>query len=334
MNALTVKPRPTLQPPALVAHADWSIDPRKRSMARAVRMANGDYLALAPEPVSNLEDLFPRLKAAAGVGETAFVGFDFPLGVPRAYAKAARIDRFMTALPKFGRGAWKEFYTPAETQDEVSPRRPFYPNRPGGTRRAHLIEGLKLTSPDELFRLCDHPTNLRAAANPMFWTMGAQQVGKAAISGWRDLIAPALRRDPAFHVWPFDGRLTELLTRPGITVAEAYPGEIYGHLKLQIAASNKSKLNSTHRKEDAPRLLDWATQNKVQLSAALASDIRDGFGEGADGEDRFDATIGLFGMLNVIFGHRTSGEPADAVVRRIEGWILGLDAKMLQHPSG
>jgi hypothetical protein len=303
-------------------------------MARAVRMANGDYLALAPEPVSNLEDLFPRLKAAAGVGETAFVGFDFPLGVPRAYAKAARIDRFMTALPKFGRGAWKEFYTPAETQDEVSPRRPFYPNRPGGTRRAHLIEGLKLTSPDELFRLCDHPTNLRAAANPMFWTMGAQQVGKAAISGWRDLIAPALRRDPAFHVWPFDGRLTELLTRPGITVAEAYPGEIYGHLKLQIAASNKSKLNSTHRKEDAPRLLDWATQNKVQLSAALASDIRDGFGEGADGEDRFDATIGLFGMLNVIFGHRTSGEPADAVVRRIEGWILGLDAKMLQHPSG
>ena len=334
MNALAIKPRPTLQPPALVAHADWSIDPRKRSMARAVRMANGNYLALAPEPVSDLEDLFARLKAAAGVGETAFVGFDFPLGVPRAYAKAARIDRFMTALPKFGRGAWKEFYTPAETQDEVSPRRPFYPNRPGGTRRAHLIEGLKLTSPDELFRLCDHPTNLRAAANPMFWTMGAQQVGKAAISGWRDLIAPALRRDPAFHVWPFDGRLTELLTRPGITVAEAYPGEIYGHLKLQIAASNKSKLNSTHRKEDAPRRLDWATQNKVQLSAALASDIRDGFGEGADGEDRFDATIGLFGMLNVIFGHRTSGEPADAVVRRIEGWILGLDAKMLQHPSG
>jgi hypothetical protein len=38
-------------------------------------------------------------------------------------------------------------------------------------------------------------------------------------------------------------------------------------------------------------------------------------------------------MLNVIFGHRTSGEPADAVVRQIEGWILGLDAKMLQHPS-
>ena len=333
MNALAVKPRPTLQPPALVAHADWSIDPRKRSIARAIRTADGGYIALAPEPVSDLDDLFARLKAAAGVGETAFVGFDFPLGVPRAYAKSARIDRFMTVLPKFGRGTWKDFYAPANIEDEIGLRRPFYPNRPGGTRRTHLIDGLGLSGPDELFRLCDHPTNLRAAANPMFWTMGAQQVGKAAISGWRDLIAPALRRDPAFHVWPFEGRLTELLTRPGITVAETYPGEVYGHLKLQIAASNKSKLNSAHRREDAPRLFQWAAQNKVTLSAALASDIRDGFGEGPDGEDRFDATIGMLGMLNVIFGHRTSGEPADAIIRHIEGWILGLDAKMLRHPS-
>lgn len=330
MNALAVKPRPTLQPPALVAHADWSIDQRKRSMARAVRTANGSYIALAPEPVSDLDDLFARLNAAAGIGETAFVGFDFPLGIPRAYAKAARIIRFKTAMAKFGRGTWKEFYEPAEDSSEISARRPFYPNRPGGSRRQHLIDGLKLENSDELFRLCDRPTELRSAANPMFWTMGAQQVGKAAISGWRDLIAPAMRRDPAFHIWPFDGRLTELLTRPGITVAEAYPGEIYGHLKLQIAASNKSKLNAVHRREDAPRLLKWASDNQVQLSAALAGDIRDGFGDGPDGEDRFDATVGLFGMLNVIFGHRVSGEPNDPVVRQIEGWILGLDAKSLK----
>lgn len=332
MNALVAKPRPVLKPPALVAHADWSIDPRKRSMARAVRTANGSYIALAPEAVSNLNDLFTRLKAAAGVGETAFVGFDFPLGVPRAYAKSAGIQRFMTALPKFGRGAWKDFYDPANSEEEISPKRPFYPNRPGGTRRQHLINALKLSNTDELFRQCDHPTDLRGAANPMFWTLGAKQVGKAAISGWRDLIAPGLRQDPALHLWPFDGRLTELLTRPGVTVAETYPGEVYGHLNLQIASSNKSKLNMGHRREDASRLLGWASANKVQLSAALTSDIRDGFGEGRDGEDRFDATVGLFGMLNVIFGHRSSGEPASSVVRQVEGWILGLDAKTLENP--
>ncbi len=183
----------------------------------------------------------------------------------------------MAAFPKFGRGGWKDFYDPADDLSEISHRRPFYPNRPGGSRRQHLIDGLKLEGPDELFRRCDGPTDLRSAANPMFWTMGAQQVGKAAISGWRDLIAPALRGDPAFHIWPFDGRLTELLTRPGITVAEVYPGEIYGHLKLRIAASNKSKLNAEHRREDAVRLFDWAADNEVQLSAALAGNIRDGF---------------------------------------------------------
>jgi len=27
----------------------------------------------------------------------------------------------------------------------------------------------------------------------MFWTLGGNQVGKAAISGWRELLAPARR---------------------------------------------------------------------------------------------------------------------------------------------
>lgn len=330
MNARAVTTRPALESPALVAHADWSIDPRKRAIARAMRTADSRYVALAPEPVSHLGDLFDRLKAAAGVGETAFIGFDFPLGVPLAYSKSARFDRFLAALPEFGRGTWKQFYEPANSEDEISPRRPFYPNRPGGTRRQHLVDALKLSGTKELFRQCDHPTNLRSSTNPMFWTLGPQQVGKAAISGWRDLIAPRLRRDPALHIWPFDGRLTELLTQPGIVIAETYPGEVYGHLELQIAASNKSKLNQEHRRQDAAQLLSWADKNQVQLTDALVSDIHNGFGDGPDGEDRFDATIGLFGMLNVIFGHRKSGEPATPTVRQTEGWILGLDAKTLR----
>ena len=50
----------------------------------------------------------------------------------------------------------------------------------------------------------------------------------------------------------------------------------------------------------------------------------DGSEPGAD--DPFDAVVGLFGLLNVVRGARASGEPDDPVVRRIEGWILGLDA--------
>jgi hypothetical protein len=37
----------------------------------------------------------------------------------------------------------------------------------------------------------------------------------------------------------------------------------------------------------------------------------------------FDATIGLLGMLEVLMNRRKSGEPNDATVKKLEGWILG-----------
>lgn len=331
MPSRAVRRTNRIQPPAAIAHADWSIDPRKRWIARAARTSQGSYVALAPEPVSDLDDFFDRTSAAAGSGETAFVGFDFPLGVPAAYAEAAGIEHFPTALLDFGRGRWRNFYAPADDRTEIDLRRPFYPNRAGGTRHRDLTEALGVDGIDDLRRTCDLPTDLRFAASPLFWTLGGQQVGKAAISGWRDLIAPARRANTGLRLWPFDGPLADLLTHPGTVVAETYPGEIYSHLRLRVGAANRSKRNQAHRRDDAEPLLAWATDNRVSLSAALAADIRDGFGAGADGEDRFDATVGLFGMLNVVFGHRAPGDPADPVQRDIEGWILGLDPGHIRH---
>lgn len=315
-----------MRPPEIVVHADWSVDPAKRWGARAVRMADGGYAALAPEPVGSLEDFLPGLLAAAGPGGTVFAGFDFPLGLPRAYAQAAKIDDFAAALTGFGRGGWRDFYTPADHAGEISLRRPFYPARPGGSRHRDLYEALGFSSIDTLRRRCDLPTATRFAASPLFWTLGGQQVGKAAISGWRDLLAPERRRGAALSLWPFDGALADLLDRPGIVAAETYPGEIYGHLQLRIGAANKSKRRQTDRRDDGATLLDWAAASGVQPTAALAADIRDGFGAAANGEDRFDATVGLFGMLNVALGLRPPGDPAERVLRRIEGWILGQQA--------
>ena len=51
----------------------------------------------------------------------------------------------------------------------------------------------------------------------------------------------------------------------------------------------------------------------------------DGFGGGADGEDRFDAVVGLWGMLDVALGNRAPGEPDDKTTW-VEGWILGQPA--------
>lgn len=312
-----------MRPPEIVVHADWSVDPAKRWCARAVRLASGDYAAMAPQPVGSLDDFMESLLAAAGPGGTVFAGFDFPLGLPRAYAQAAKIDNFAAALTAFGRGRWGEFYTPAERADEISLRRPFYPARPGGTRHRDLYEALGFSSINTLRRRCDLPTATRFAASPLFWTLGGQQVGKAAISGWRDLLAPERRRGTALSLWPFEGALADLMDRPGIVVAETYPGEVYGHLQLRIGAANKSKRRQADRRDDAATLLDWASARGVQPAAALTADIRDGFGGGANGEDRFDATVGLFGMLNVALGLRPPGDPAERVLCRVEGWILG-----------
>lgn len=312
-----------MRPPEIVVHADWSIDPAKRWCARAVRLAAGGYAALAPQPVGSLDDFMASMVAAAGPGGTVLAGFDFPLGLPRAYAQAAKIDNFTAALADFGRGRWRDFYTPAERADEIDLRRPFYPARPGGTRHRDLYQALGFSSINALRRRCDLATATRFAASPLFWTLGGQQVGKAAISGWRDLLAPARRRGEALSLWPFDGGLADLLDRPGIVVAETYPGEVYSHLRLRVGAANKSKRRQADRRDDGDTLLDWAAAARVQIAAALTADIRDGFGDTTTGEDRFDATVGLFGMLNVALDLRPPGDPTERVLRQVEGWILG-----------
>jgi hypothetical protein len=61
----------------------------------------------------------------------------------------------------------------------------------------------------------------------------------------------------------------------------------------------------------------------VELAPELQAQIDDGFGKRPDGEDRFDATVGLLGMLGVVLERHPPGEPADAEIRAVEGWILG-----------
>ena len=55
------------------------------------------------------------------------------------------------------------------------------------------------------------------------------------------------------------------------------------------------------------------------------------FGARNDGEDRFDAVVGLLGMLDVVLGNLPSGEPEDDTTR-VEGWILGQHSTALAWP--
>lgn len=306
-------------PPALVGHADWSVDPGKRWLALATRRADGRYRARSPQPVGHLGSLLARIGDEARDGH-ALLGFDFPIGLPAAYAARAGATDFRAAVEGFD----DRFYAVAERPDEISLAKPFYPMRPGGRRRQQLLDGLGLASWSDLLRRCDRRSATRRAACAIFWTQGAQQVGKAAITGWRDLLAPALRAGIDLALWPFDGPLEELLARRRLVVAETYPAEVYGHLGLDLRGGKQQR---QVRRSNATALIASAKALAVQLERALAFEIGDGFGARADAEDRFDAVVGLLGMLGVVLGRRASGDPDDPVVRRIEGWILGQTAR-------
>ena len=307
--------------PKLVAHADWSKYPRKRWCATAVLDADGRYRIESPEPVGDLATYFGRLQNRAGADTTVLSGFDFPIGLPVCYADRVGLADFRTALTDFGRGRWRHFYDPAPLRSALSLTRPFYPQKPGGAKHQHLVDALEVRTFRELYRRCDRCPG-RDPAEAIFWLLGPKQVGRAAISGWRDLLRPAMSGDSPPAIWPFDGCLTELLKRPGMVVAETYPAEMYRHLNLTIGRSGRSKRRATDRAQDAAAMHGWARTNHVRLTSELHAEISDGFRAGKDGDDRFDAIVGLFGMLDVVLGNLPSGEPEDDTTK-IEGWILG-----------
>lgn len=275
-------------PPKTVAHADWSKDPRKRYVAHAY-WRDGRYVIT--EPVR-----------ANGFPDAAFVGFDFPIGVPTAWARLAGVESYTDALKRWP----AEFYEPCATRDQICLERPFYPARPGGTSPRHLEA---VFGPDRL-RRCDRV----AKAAEIFWLIGAKHPGHAAIAGWRDMLAPMLRNDSVV-LWPFDASLQELFKNGKTVVAECYPAEVYRWLGIP---RNFSKRSRERRAAQAPLLRRWAAEAGVEIEA----DAESGF----PSDDAFDAVIGLIGMLEVVLGRRPACEPEDSEVRQIEGWILGLDA--------
>ncbi len=309
----------------LVAHADWSVAPGKRWLALATLQA-GAYRAKPPQPVGDPQTLLRRLRAQAGPDGAVLLGVDFPLGLPLAYADRAGVDDFTALLPQLGQGQWRDFYRVAERPGEISLHRPFYPARPGGARQSALVQALGLPSSAALRRRCDRQQPDRPAAAPLFWTIGAQQVGKAAISGWRDLLAPGLAGGD-LALWPFDGPLADLLRSGCMVVAETYPAECYRHLGVRFSSPRSGALSGkrvqAERSANARLLLRWADESGVSLVSELHAAIEDGFGAAVDGEDRFDAVVGLFGLLNIVLGRRPAGDPTDPAIRRVEGWILG-----------
>ena len=281
------------------------------------------WQVLAAAPVGEVGDFLARLAARADGGAVA-LGLDLPIGVPRAYAVHCTEPGF----PAFLRGLddRPDFFAVCETLEQIRRDRPFYPQRGarGMTRLAHA-EALGLGGAIGLSRLCDRATAERPAGAPLFWTLGANQSGKAAIAAWRDLLLPALRSEVPPLLWPFEGAFRALLAPGRVVLAETYPAEALRHMGLRLGGLRLrgSKRRQADRAVLAPALLACLARLDAVPDAALIAALADGFGADAAGEDRFDSLLGLLCVLNVLAGNRPDTAPDDAWIRRWEGWVLG-----------
>jgi hypothetical protein len=193
------------------------------------------------------------------------------------------------------------------------------------TRAAHAA-ALGLADAAALNRAVDRATAERPAGAPPFWTLGANQSGKAALAAWHDMLLPALR-DGKIRLWPFEGDLPDLLSCGMTVIAETYPAEALRHLGLKLAGSKR-------RLADRVALAGGLRAAMARLGAlpdaAMAAAVADGFGTDAAGEDRFDCTLGVLCAMNVLAGRRPAFVPDDPWVRHWEGWVLGQTAPPFQ----
>jgi hypothetical protein len=312
-------------PFARLIHCDWSVAGPKRWRADAVREGDG-WRVTAPCRVGDLPAFVDELFLTAG---PVLAGFDMPIGLPDEIGRRLGDDGFRALLPKLGRTPpWQDYFRVNGEAETISLTRPFFPDRwVPGIHAGLLTAGLEVAGLDALRRRCERPRFGGRQATPLFWTIGPAQVGKAAISGWRDVLQPALARRA--RLWPFDGTL-DRLARPGAPVlAETYPGEAYGHVGVRFGP-RRSKRRATDRQAAAADLPAWCGERKIALSPDLRQAVLDGFAAlGAAGEDGFDALIGVLGMIEVVEARRPAA-PDDALPTRWEGWILGRPGPTLE----
>lgn len=298
----------------VIVHADWSVNTPKR-WAVVARKGAGHWNITDAEPAWGADRLLREARQ-----RRVLAGFDFPIGVPAHWARKAGIENFRSLLPLLGAGNWSRFFDVAETAADISLQRPFYPRvSSASAKQVHLLQALGTDSIDQLRRQCERATIDRRAACALFWTLGGNQVGKAALSGWREIVIPAIQQGA--HLWPFDGDIG-VAGRAGLTIAETYPAEAYGHVGIAFR-SGMSKRRQSDRAAFANAIEAWAGAQKVNLAPELTKSVRHGFGASSEGEDRFDALLGLCGMIEVVDGRRRHGAPSDEPIRNWEGWILG-----------
>lgn len=248
----------------LISHCDWSKSAHKRWMTTVVLRADGDFSASGPERIDNPGQLISSLRDRVLPRGAILVGFDFPIGLPASYASSVRVCDFPSVLPTLGKTPfWNELNEIARTHQEIRPHRPSLPPLP----RWHQASAPARRSGCGSARR--PPQKMRQGASRQETRVSVLldlrgAAGRAATSGWCEVLAPALQQDPNhFFVWPFGGGSIERLQAGSVVVAETYPAEYYRHLGVRFGPGVGGKSSRDARRANAAVLIGVATALNV-----------------------------------------------------------------------
>lgn len=143
------------------------------------------------------------------------------------------------------------------------------------------------------------------------------------MAAWQDLLLPAFHDGIPLRLWPFEGPLRDLMAPGHVVIAETYPAEAMRHLQVRLTGSKRRQAD---RMTAAPALRAAMDRLNVRRAEGMEDAMTHGFGADAAGEDRFDCTLGVLCVLNVLAGHRPDHAPDDPWLLRWEGWVLGQTA--------
>ena len=300
--------------PRFFVSADWSKEPGKRAVYvadlrehRIFREARSDWR------FDSLMALAEELSAEGSV----LVGVDVVLGVPRSYwnlvhddSRCGQPSSFVDWLGRLGCN--QEFFDPANTAGNHEQWRVdlpwFHVPKGKGT-----LNAFKERADDGFLRLIDRSTG----AKPLFAVSGIPgTVGSGTRDLWREL-APFLRTDRGFTIWPFEGPLPDLLGTNGVVLAETYPGLAYAAALAEELPTGRFVVGKTRyqARNDACNRLSDATW--VKAYGATISDLEQARAD----EDDFDALFTAAAVLRCVL-EDTPLANADWIDNLAEGAML------------
>ncbi len=281
-----------LASPTRFVSADWSKNPRKRSVYLADCGTRRIERSACPGVCWDVDALLELARRHSRDGPV-LVGIDVVLGVPAGYWRLVQESGHAQATETFadwlgGLDLSGGFFETVVDTDEWRVERPWYKVAAGAgglNSFTSKVDGGMLRRIDEATR-----------AKPVFAVAGIPGVvGGGTREFWKQL-APHLSSDRDFAIWPFEGDMNSLLADRGVVLCETYPAIAYAAAladDLPTVRISNSKKKRAWRDGvcDSLAQAEWVAENRIDLDEMDAPRAN---------EDDFDAYVTAAAVLRCI----------------------------------